>query len=189
MTDEQIIKALEICTDEHMGCEDGCPYRLGECLDDGYRSKPMKDALDLINRKDAVIFNLNKENSALKLKNDEFLKSNEKAKAEIDRLRYILVNFMGEIFDWGNKNGVDTRIFAQTAILGKEKDGAVKQIKSEAYREFADKLAGAFNKDINLYGRCTLSAVALKINTTLKELTDQTATNQSVSLIDGHIEE
>ena len=25
-------------------------------------------------------------------------------KAEIDRLRYILVNFMGEIFDWGNKN-------------------------------------------------------------------------------------
>ena len=61
-------------------------------------------------------------------------------KAEIDRLRYILVNFMGEIFDWGNKNGVDTGIFAQTAILGKEKDGAVKQIKSEAYREFADKV-------------------------------------------------
>ena len=50
MTDEEILKALKLCTSEHMGCEDGCPYRLGECLDDGYRSKPMKDALDLINR-------------------------------------------------------------------------------------------------------------------------------------------
>lgn len=43
--------------------------------------------LEVIKNKDAVIFNLNKENSALKLKNDEFLKSNEKAKAEIERLK------------------------------------------------------------------------------------------------------
>lgn len=50
MTDEQIIKALAICTSEHLGCEDGCPYRMGDCLDDGYRSAPMKDALDLIKR-------------------------------------------------------------------------------------------------------------------------------------------
>ena len=55
MTDNEIIKALKLCTSEHMGCEDGCPYRLGECLDDGYRSKPMKDALDLINRQKAEI--------------------------------------------------------------------------------------------------------------------------------------
>ena len=75
------------------------------------------------------------------------------------------------------------------AAITKNYDWKFAKAKSDAYREFADKLAGAFNKDINLYGRCTLSDVALKINTTLKELTDQTATNQSVSLIDGHIEE
>lgn len=64
----------------------------------------------------------------------------ERLQAEIERLRYILVNFMGEIFEWGNKNDVDTRIFAQIAILGKEKDEAVKQIKSEARKEFAERL-------------------------------------------------
>ena len=68
-------------------------------------------------------------------------------KAEIERLRHILVNFMGEIFEWGNKNDVDTRIFAQIAILDKEKDEAVKQIKAEAIKEFAERLkkkAGIF---------------------------------------------
>lgn len=44
--------------------------------------------------------------------------------------------------------------------------------KTEAYREFADKLVDAFNKDINLYGRCTVHDVALKINNTLNELTE-----------------
>jgi len=96
-----------------MDCEDGCPYCLGECLDDGYRSKPMKDALDLINRQ----------------------------KAENERLTDHIVDLD-------------------------------KKVKSEAYREFADKLVDAFNKDINLYGRCTVHDVALKINNTLNELTE-----------------
>ena len=64
----------------------------------------------------------------------------KRQKAEIERLRHILVNFMGEIFEWGNKNDVDTRIFAQIAILDKEKDEAVKQIKAEAIKEFAERL-------------------------------------------------
>ena len=95
-------------------------------------------------------------------------------KAEIDRLRYILVNFMGEIFDWGNKNGVDTRIFAQTAILGKEKDGAVKQIKSEAYKEFAERLKqSAFDCDVSFgYGKehYTKAVAVIEIDNLVKEM-------------------
>lgn len=117
---------------------------------------------------------------------DEILNIINRQKAEIDRLRYILVNFMGEIFDWGNKNGVDTRIFAQTAILGKEKDGAVKQIKSEAYREFAERFKYfVLHEDIEIVDcKCTdyqnyvnganqfRHQVKNGIDTTLKELTE-----------------
>ena len=51
MTDK-VIKALKICTSEHLGCEDGCPYILndGLCV-----SAIKKDALDLINRQQAKI--------------------------------------------------------------------------------------------------------------------------------------
>ena len=125
MTDNEIIQALECCIKSTSGndCEDlncpacdeiGCRFmnQSTEYYPESLIQEMGKAALDLINRQ----------------------------KAEIDRLRYILVNFMGELFDWGNKNGVDTGIFAQTAILGKEKDDAVKQIKSEAYREFAERV-------------------------------------------------
>ena len=165
MTDEQIIKALKLCTSEHMGCEDGCPYRLGECLDDGYRSKPMKDALDLINRQKAEIETKQSAYELCKQEYDSMFNANRNLLAEVERLK------------------------AEADMADGYADALEAKAKSEAYREFADKLAGAFNKDINLYGRCTLSDVALKINNTLKELTDQTATNHFVSLIDGHIEE
>lgn len=52
MTDEQIIKALTLCTHEFLGCEDGCPYFGKNC-----RTKEdlLKDALDLIKRQKAEI--------------------------------------------------------------------------------------------------------------------------------------
>ena len=39
-------------------------------------------------------------------------------------------------------------------------------------KEFAYKLVDAINKDITLYGRCTVCDVARRINDTLKELTE-----------------
>ena len=61
LTDEQIIKALECCTNEHLGCEDGCPYADVGCYDeDGFHTIPMKDALDLIKRQKAEIERLEK---------------------------------------------------------------------------------------------------------------------------------
>ena len=82
MTDNEIIKALKLCTSEHMGCEDGCPYRLGECLDDGYRSKPMKDALDLINRQKAEIERLKNAYKQCARERDTFLEELKTEKTE-----------------------------------------------------------------------------------------------------------
>ena len=170
LTDEQIIKALECCeiTRLNQDCIDlKCPFatEYGCNIDqEDLRNK----ALDIINRKQAVNELQAKEIVDLKIKVEqqnaeikelmtfanefkdkaELLEIEKSAmqhriteqKAEIERLRHILVNFMGEIFEWGNKNDVDTRIFAQIAILDKEKDEAVKQIKAEAIKEFAERL-------------------------------------------------
>ena len=151
MTDEQIIKALECCR-FNISCK-GCP-----CEGDVACELPIGRgidyyAFDLINRqkteidilirkketlrdelaeKDAEIERLQKEEKAL-------LITVEKMRNEIIRLQNILVNFMDEIYEWGNKNNVDTNTFAQIAVLGNERDSVVKQIKSEAYMEFADK--------------------------------------------------
>ena len=50
MTDEDIIKALGLCTSKHLGCEDGCPRRNNGLTFSQCRSVLQKDALSLINR-------------------------------------------------------------------------------------------------------------------------------------------
>lgn len=50
--DNDIIKALGICSSEHLGCEDGCPYVEMPCLSG---NALFKDALALINRQKAEI--------------------------------------------------------------------------------------------------------------------------------------
>lgn len=57
MTDNEIIKALECCNQEDM-C-DQCPYDFA-CYDEKYKSILSKDALDLINRQQAEIEELQK---------------------------------------------------------------------------------------------------------------------------------
>jgi hypothetical protein len=202
LTDNETIKALK-CHIKRQ-CWNDCPNATEErqLLNRPCSSMIAEDALDLINRKQAVNKLQAKQIVELKIKveqqkaeienltaiADEFKDKTElleieksamqhkidSQKAEIDRLRYILVNFMGEIFDWGNKNGVDTRIFAQTAILGKEKDGAVKQIKSEAYKEFAERLKqSAFDCDVSFgYGKehYTEAVAVVEIDNLVKEV-------------------
>lgn len=55
MTDKDIIKALGLCTSEHLGCEDGCPYIPRDIEDEFCSDALKKDALDLINRQQAEI--------------------------------------------------------------------------------------------------------------------------------------
>lgn len=59
MKDKEIIKALE-CGSQENGCYE-CPYEFA-CYDDEYKSILSKDTLDLINRQQAEIEKLQKEN-------------------------------------------------------------------------------------------------------------------------------
>ena len=59
--------------------------------------------------------------------------------AEIDRLKHILVAFMNEVENWEHKHGIDTSNIPKIAVLGTEKENCIRQAKSEAYREFAEK--------------------------------------------------
>lgn len=103
MTDEQIIKALEICTSEHLGCEDGCPRRHNGLTYAKCRLGFMKDALDLIKRQKAEIDrlkNLNKSfadigkfYSEIKIEiiKEFWEKAKEKQKWDVDIPNYVIV--------------------------------------------------------------------------------------------------
>lgn len=61
MTDEQIIKALEVHSNEKFDNCEGCPYLVGDfCEGFTKHSKPFRDVIDLINRQQAEIEELQK---------------------------------------------------------------------------------------------------------------------------------
>jgi signal recognition particle GTPase len=129
MTDNEIVKCLEICTSEGTKCGN-CPYFCDGCVEDGYRSKPMRDALDLIKRQ----------------------------KAEIERLQ----NHIKNTFENLTKQCVEHEI---------------KTVKSEAYRELAEKLKeNTLEVDVSYgYGKehYTEVVAVVEIDNTLKELTEK----------------
>ena len=79
MIDEQIIKALGLCSSEHLGCEDGCPYTAREYKGDLCSIRLKKEALALINRQKTEIDILIRKKENLR---DEIAEQ----QAEIDRL-------------------------------------------------------------------------------------------------------
>ena len=83
MTDNEIIKALECCSQEDM-CQ-SCPYGAA-CLDEKYVSVLSKDALDLINRQKAEIERLKEEihkgHIAFQKRGDFYRKEIKSAKSE-----------------------------------------------------------------------------------------------------------
>ena len=80
MTDEHIIKALEICNSLHLRCGNGCPY-YEVPYKDGKRCSEMMidDTLDLINRQKAEIDILIRKKDALR---DEIAEQKAKLKNE-----------------------------------------------------------------------------------------------------------
>ena len=60
--------------------------------------------------------------------------------AEIERLQSILIRFLNEMSEWGNKNNVDTTNFSIIPIAESEKESIVKQLKADAIKEFAERL-------------------------------------------------
>lgn len=159
-TDDEIIKALGCCGKGFGNCE-GCPYDddYHDCVTNDGKTLIMQDCIDLINRQKAEIERLNVELVGMRGACESYKIHYDNAKAEVERLnneekallytvegmrkerrrlQTILVNFMDEVYEWGNKNNVDTNNFAQIAILGIERDSAVQQIKYEARKEFGE---------------------------------------------------
>lgn len=60
--------------------------------------------------------------------------------AEIERLQSILIRFLNEMSEWGNKNNVDTTNFSIIPIAESEKESIVKQLKADAIKEFDRKI-------------------------------------------------
>lgn len=84
LTDEEVIKALECCASLN-GCAE-CPYRDKEYKSStdncGYNST--KDALDLINRKNAEIESLKKTLHELKMEAEMVYKQRDVLKKQVD---------------------------------------------------------------------------------------------------------
>ena len=87
MTYNDIKKALEWCKVEFENCEK-CPYGGIDCLTEKGESLVMRDALDLINRKDAEIEKLNVELVGMRGACKSYKMHYENAQAEIERLRH-----------------------------------------------------------------------------------------------------
>ena len=122
MTDEEIIKALECCADEDMGCE-VCPYWAKGCTVE-------KDTIDLINRQQAEIERLKEEN-----------KFHRKTITEN----------------------------AQRALEVTIEE--IEKAKSEAIKEFAERLKTIFNFGVRVYeGKCTVDGVVHNIDNLVKEM-------------------
>ncbi len=130
--------------------------------------------LEVIKNKEAEIFKLKKEVEHFQLKNSELFK---------------LKNNLVEETDY------------KDAEIERLKDHIVdlnKKVKHEAYREFVCRIkAHAYYIDFPKEHRVVdeddidnaINELTRNLHGTCTETTDQTATNHSVSLIDGHIEE
>jgi hypothetical protein len=120
VTDNDIIKALECCSNENTGCLD-CSY-IGKisCAFD-----LRKDALDLIKRKDAEIEKLNVELVGIRGACESYRIHYDVAQAEIERLQ------------------------KEKAKLHQLIPKMIKEAKSEAYKEFAELVKTEFYKEFD----------------------------------------
>ena len=161
LTDAEIKKALEICTSEHLGCEDGCPLDGMNCGDE-----IPKLALDLINRQEGV-----------NEKNENIIRVADKTiatlNAEVERLqdsidRYnIQVANQREQIDKYEPIKETLSVFWETMLsIGVEKRKekptleefaeAIQEIKAEAYKECIEKIKAKSKKEYLVYSGASL---------------------------------
>lgn len=151
MTDNDIIKALEICIGFVSGGEamcNNCP--LHDC--DNCSSEKLKQALNLINRQQAEIEKLNVELVGMRGACESYKMHYDNAQAEIERLQKFKTYFDSlyginlEVEGWHeNGNTISFDEFYDSAI--EDMDSAehhisyiIKCVKSEAIKEFAERL-------------------------------------------------
>lgn len=173
MKDNEIITAWKCCSNVITSSCKECPLHItynANCV-----RELMRVSLDLYNRQKSEIFNLKEEVKHLQLKNSEFFKlnnslveENDYKTAEIERLLQKLQQAQSEAERWKNAMMGECML---SACPNKE------QLKSEAYREFAEKI-----KEGEVYMRVdfpntecgteTYIVLSDDIDTTLKELTE-----------------
>lgn len=149
MTDEQIIKAMECCSNVERITDCGCcPYYRNGCLD-----KVHLDAIDLINRQRAEISELQHKYDLAVAEREAnvkgFTETLERQRAEIERKNRILESYAlqyGTVAD---------------------KDVLLKQVKAEAVKEFAARVKLAFYYE---FEEIIPSIMADKIDNIAKEM-------------------
>ena len=137
LTDSEIVKALE-CLAYHKECPENeeCQYYMdNRNICDNVSLA--KDALNLINSQKA-------EKQAMLDYIRCLEEENKKQKAEVERLQKIIVGFMDEVGTWSNKYDVDISNIYKLPILAKEDFNIRNKIKSEARKEFWEKLKQKF---------------------------------------------
>ena len=143
MTDEQIIKALECCI-AHENCEEvSCEFCPYE-RDLNCTEAMMQNAIDLMNRQKAEIENLKVEFKAMRGAANWYRLELERKEDELHRAKVEI----SKHFDY--------------------MDSAA----NEAIKEFAERLKTNFNKNIKLYGRCTVCDATTEIDDLVKEVTE-----------------
>ncbi len=115
MNDAEIIKALECCSKPYCN-NNNCPLHRNTINTKDCITQLSTNALDLINRQ----------------------------KAEVERLKSILLCFMDEVDKWENKHCLDISELPLIPIKG-ETEKIKKQIKAEAIKEFAERLKEELN--------------------------------------------
>lgn len=155
MTDNDIVKALECCTNEPMLNCRNCPYE--DSCNMG-RSDMQKDALDLINRQKAEILELQGNLKFVRGTVERLLESSNKQQAEIAKLKAMVDAAEEYLQPLPFKNAFDAEI-AKT--------------RAEAIIEFAKKLENklANNTDISAVG---YQSIIADIDNLVKEMTEDT---------------
>lgn len=162
MTDNEIIKALECCPrGVGMKCEK-CPmYRTNDCM-----TKLYVNTLDLITRQQTENENLKVENQSLRSAANSLKMHYEEAQAEIERLKSC-VKSEDEVKEIAKR----TMEPLVKEITREQIDIAVKLAKTEAYKEFTEKLKEFMNNKFRALDEYEFKYVTERdINNLIKEM-------------------
>ena len=151
MSDGDIIKALEIHSNEKYDNCEGCPYLKGDfCEGFTKHSKPFRDVLDLLKRKDAEIKEL--ESVTGLMKNREYYNKFVKEVFQNETGNELLFPDFDEIYKryFEQKAEIERlqkAIKVQDIMIGNQ-DLKIKGAKNEAIKEFAERLKLKINLDM-----------------------------------------
>ena len=164
MTDNEIIKALKICNSLHLRCGNGCPY-YEVPYKDGKRCSEMmiNDALDLINRQKAEIKQKDTEIDILIRKKKTLRDEISELETEIEQL---------EAGCEKQYEIAEANIRAEIADGGTSCHWCTDKNKTQAYKEFAERLKGSvfFIRDEDGWDYSVVFAD--EIDNLVKELTE-----------------